>query len=339
PVLPAGPGERVLGRARRLPRGGSRRSGRLPGPGHGAGQLDPGDAVRARPASGRVFVGPRAVVTRPRGRMISKVRTVEKGKTDDVHDLRALHRREGPGLRRRVPGRLHLRGRADAVHPPGRVRGLRRLRARLPRHRDLLRRRRARRVEAVHADQRGVLQRVRERSRLARGRRAGRPHHRRPPGRGRVGGGRLTGQPAPEPVPPSATTTRKEAPPPGRGSTQARPPSSSANRATSPIPTPGEWLEGWGPCRNGSKIASRSSSGIPGPSSSTAMRTPPSDGSTRTQTLASSGVCLAVFASRFSTIRSSLAASTLTTMEGALTWTRPWATSSDSATVRRTSDP
>src|SRR5205807_7370301 len=33
-----------------------------------------------------------------------------EGMTDDLRDLRAVHRSEGPRLRRRMPGRLHLRG-------------------------------------------------------------------------------------------------------------------------------------------------------------------------------------------------------------------------------------
>ena len=48
-------------------------------------------------------------------------------------------------MHRGVPGRLHLRGRADALHPPRRVRRLRCLRAGLPGRGDLLRGRHARR--------------------------------------------------------------------------------------------------------------------------------------------------------------------------------------------------
>ena len=61
----------------------------------------------------------------------------------DLCDRRAVCRCAGPCLRRGVSGRLHLRGRADVVHPPGRVRRLRRLRTGLPGRGDLLRGRRA----------------------------------------------------------------------------------------------------------------------------------------------------------------------------------------------------
>src|SRR5207302_9430928 len=67
-------------------------------------------------------------------------------------------------------------------------------------------------------------------------------------------------------------TTRKEAPPPGRSSTQARPPWSSAKRATahSPMPVrPGPSRA----VRNSSKIGSFSSSGTPAPPSSTTITT------------------------------------------------------------------
>src|ERR1035437_4831038 len=59
------------------------------------------------------------------------------------------------------PGSLHLRGRTDALYPPGRMRGLRGLRARLPGRGDLLRRRRARAVEGVLQGQRRLLRRPR----------------------------------------------------------------------------------------------------------------------------------------------------------------------------------
>src|ERR1700737_4867623 len=60
-------------------------------------------------------------------------------------------------MHRGMPGWLHLRGRPHAVHPPRRVRGLRRLRARLPGRGDLLRRRRTRPVEGVLQGQRRLL--------------------------------------------------------------------------------------------------------------------------------------------------------------------------------------
>src|SRR6478735_1129779 len=85
-----------------------------------------------------------------------------------------------------MPGRLHLRGRTQPVHPSRRVRRLRRLRARLPRRGDLLRRRPAGRMAGLLQGQRRVLRR----HRLARRRRQGRcdpqgpPDHRRAPAAG-----------------------------------------------------------------------------------------------------------------------------------------------------------
>src|SRR6266550_7241325 len=60
-----------------------------------------------------------------------------------------------------MPRRLHLRGRAHALHPPRRVRGLRRLRTGLPGRGDLLRRRRTRPVEGILQGQRRLLRRPR----------------------------------------------------------------------------------------------------------------------------------------------------------------------------------
>src|SRR4029453_15924490 len=110
----------------------------------------------------------------------------------------------------------------------------------------------------------------------------------------------------------SASRTLKEAPPPGRSSTHARPPWSSAKRATSdrPTPTPGDELAGPGPCRKGSKIASLSSSGTPSPSSSTTSRSPSSRRSTRAQMRRSGDVCREAFDNRFSTIRSTFGGAT-----------------------------
>jgi hypothetical protein len=68
---------------------------------------------------------------------------------------RAVKGLVSPGLRdRRALHRLHLRGSSDALHPARRMRGLRRVRAGLPRHRHLLRRGHADGVEAVRRDQR-----------------------------------------------------------------------------------------------------------------------------------------------------------------------------------------
>ena len=68
---------------------------------------------------------------------------------------------ERPSLCRRVPGGLHLRGRPDAVHPPRRVRGLRRLRAGVPGRGDLLRGRSPVPVGRLLQGQRRVLRRPR----------------------------------------------------------------------------------------------------------------------------------------------------------------------------------
>src|SRR6185312_17134440 len=84
----------------------------------------------------------------------------EVGRGDhDVRDRGAVHRRGRPGVRRGVPGRLHLRRGAGALHPPGRVRRLRGMRAGLPGRGDLLRGRPARAVVGVHRRQRPVLRR------------------------------------------------------------------------------------------------------------------------------------------------------------------------------------
>ncbi|CAA9338474.1 MAG: Ferredoxin, partial [uncultured Gemmatimonadaceae bacterium] len=66
---------------------------------------------------------------------------------------RSLHQRQGPFVRGRLPRRLHLRGSRAAVHPPGRVHRLRRLRARVPRDGDLPGRGRAVHARAVRAAQ------------------------------------------------------------------------------------------------------------------------------------------------------------------------------------------
>src|SRR4029450_4487585 len=136
-----------------------------------------------------------------------------------------------------------------------------------------------------------------------------------------AGGGR--GQPS---CGASGIRTRNEEPPPGRSSTQALPPCSSAKRATrvSPMPTPGAWVEVPGPWRNGSKTLSRSSAGMPAPASSTASSTPspPAGCCTRTHTGASGGVCRAALASRFSMIRSTLPGSRETVTGWATTWGR-----------------
>ncbi|CAA9345790.1 MAG: 4Fe-4S ferredoxin, iron-sulfur binding, partial [uncultured Frankineae bacterium] len=103
----------------------------------------------------------------------------------DVRDRRALRGREGQGLHRGVPCRLHLRGQALVVHPPGRVRGLRSLRARVPGGGDLLRGRHPGAVEGLLPRERRLLHRDHD-HRLAGRREQGRPGRPRPPrGHGR----------------------------------------------------------------------------------------------------------------------------------------------------------
>src|SRR5690242_3880284 len=85
-------------------------------------------------------------------------------------------------MHRGVPRRLHLRGRAHALHTPRRMRGLRRMRAGLPGRGDLLRGRRARPVEGLLQGQRGVL----HRAGLAGRRVEGREDQQGPPGRRRA---------------------------------------------------------------------------------------------------------------------------------------------------------
>ncbi|CAA9329848.1 MAG: 4Fe-4S ferredoxin, iron-sulfur binding, partial [uncultured Nocardioidaceae bacterium] len=100
----------------------------------------------------------------------------------DLRHRPALRGRQGPGLYRRVSRRLHLRGFADALHPPRRVCGLRCLRAGLPGGGDLLRGRHPRAVEGLLHRQRRLLRRPRvPRRRGEDGRdRQGPPDHRRP---------------------------------------------------------------------------------------------------------------------------------------------------------------
>ena len=82
-------------------------------------------------------------------------------------------------MRRGVPRRLHLRGQADALHPPRRVRRLRCLRAGLPGRGDLLRGRHPGAVEGLLQGQRRLLRRPR----LARRRRQARQDRQGPPAR------------------------------------------------------------------------------------------------------------------------------------------------------------
>ncbi|CAA9317220.1 MAG: 4Fe-4S ferredoxin, iron-sulfur binding, partial [uncultured Frankineae bacterium] len=98
----------------------------------------------------------------------------------DVRDRRALRGRQGQGLHRGVPCRLHLRGKALALHPPRRVRGLRGLRAGVPGGGDLLRGRHAGAVEGLLPGQRRLLHRDDD-HRLAGRRQQGRPGRPRPP--------------------------------------------------------------------------------------------------------------------------------------------------------------
>ncbi|CAA9385560.1 MAG: 4Fe-4S ferredoxin, iron-sulfur binding, partial [uncultured Nocardioides sp.] len=107
----------------------------------------------------------------------------------DLRHRPAVRRPQGPRVRRRVSGRLHLRGQAHALHPPRRVCRLRRLRARVPRRGDLLRGRHAGGVEGVLHGQRGLLQRPR----LARRRRQDGRDRQGPPDRRRAASPRARG--------------------------------------------------------------------------------------------------------------------------------------------------
>ena len=163
----------------------------------------PDTAVRRAPRRHRVPIPPagcvRGITTlhiqkrhrgiQPRRILGFQDLSVAEGLLRGVRDRRTLYRREGPSMRRRVSGRLHLRGPADALHPARRVRRLRCLRARLPCHGHLRRGRHARRVEAVRRHQPGVLLRRRVGPRLARRRGPGRRIVGRPPEGRRVGGG------------------------------------------------------------------------------------------------------------------------------------------------------
>src|SRR6478736_6929173 len=85
-----------------------------------------------------------------------------------------------------MSGGLHLRGQAVALHPPGRVRRLRRVRAGVPGRGHLLRGRRPHGVERLLPRERRVLRRPRlaRRCREDGPRREGRPDDRRPPAAG-----------------------------------------------------------------------------------------------------------------------------------------------------------
>ena len=105
--------------------------------------------------------------------------------------------------------------------------------------------------------------------------------------------------------------TRNEAPPPSRSSTHARPPWSSANRATSesPIPVPGAWGDAVGPWRNGSKIASRARRAHRARRPRPRSAPPPRSGFDAQPDAAVGVVCRAAFISRFSTMRSTFGGS------------------------------
>ena len=81
----------------------------------------------------------------------------------------------------------------------------------------------------------------------------------------------------------AGSQTRKSAPPPGPSSTQARPPCSAANCATSdrPMPVPGASVP-FARVKS-SKTASRLSGGTPGPLSATASSTPSPAGAAQTR--------------------------------------------------------
>src|ERR1022692_3821026 len=111
----------------------------------------------------------------------------------DLHHRAALRRSARQGMHRGMPRRLHLRGRAHALYPPGRVRGLRRMRAGLPGRGHLLRRRRAGPVEGLLQGERRVLRGPRLAGRRGQDRQdpQGPPADRRPAAAG-AGGGALS---------------------------------------------------------------------------------------------------------------------------------------------------
>src|SRR4029078_11747716 len=85
-------------------------------------------------------------------------------------------------------------------------------------------------------------------------------------------------------------STRKEAPPPGLSSTQARPPCSAANCATSERPTPTPVASTALPRAKAWKIVSFSPSGTPGPWSSTRRSAPVPSGANGTSIGGPAGV-------------------------------------------------
>src|ERR1022692_2959546 len=113
----------------------------------------------------------------------------------DLHHRPALRRSARQGMHRGMPRRLHLRGRAHALYPPGRVRGLRRMRAGLPGRGHLLRRRRAGPGEGLLQGERRVLRgpRLAGRRRQDRQDPEGPSADRRPAAAG-AGGGTLTAE-------------------------------------------------------------------------------------------------------------------------------------------------
>src|SRR5229473_5077257 len=95
------------------------------------------------------------------GQAITPQRTPDllgtREKSDGVRDRRAVHRRQGQGLRRGLPSGLHLRGAQPALHPPRRVHRLWGLRARLPGEGDLRRGRDPGAVETLPRGEPAVL--------------------------------------------------------------------------------------------------------------------------------------------------------------------------------------
>ena len=110
-----------------------------------------------------------------------------KGAAHALRDRQRLHRRQRQGVRRGVPGRLHLRGRAQELHQPQGVHRLRRLRAGLPGRGDQPGPPRRRRRRAVRRGQPRLLHRgaprPRRAARRARRRQQGRRARHRHPAR------------------------------------------------------------------------------------------------------------------------------------------------------------
>ena len=128
---------------RRQPRAHPPRCGRIGARGERSARMDlgarPGDPGRDRAAVAPSPCSPDALTAPPAEAGCGADVRIEW--TGDLRHRPPVRRCQRPRLHRRMPRRLHLRGRPHALHPPRRVRRLRCLRAGLSRRGDLLRRR------------------------------------------------------------------------------------------------------------------------------------------------------------------------------------------------------